>query len=185
MPKKIDQNVFESILEPVNSMIKKSGNDIEDDEEKYNLSFVPFTKNLLFGIICNIKTRAQLITEIKTSPTADKLNMKKSSSASYTEAFSRYNAKMFQNIFIQLLSSLNLMNMPGIDKLGIFMLVDGSIFPVIKTMTWATYKSTANAIKLHLSLNLNQMVPTESRGLFVRMLIIRKENSSLTFLLKA
>ena len=161
MPKKIDQNVFESILEPVNSMIKKSGNDIEDDEEKYNLSFVPFTKNLLFGIICNIKTRAQLITEIKTSPTADKLNMKKSSSASYTEAFSRYNAKMFQNIFIQLLSSLNLMNMPGIDKLGIFVLVDGSIFPVIKTMTWATYKSTANAIKLHLSLNLNQMVPTE------------------------
>ena len=47
MPKKIDQNVFESILEPVNSMIKKSGNDIEDDEEKYNLSFVPFTTDLV------------------------------------------------------------------------------------------------------------------------------------------
>ena len=91
MRKKNDQNVFESILEPVIPMIKKSGNDIEGDEKNYNLSFVPFTKNLLFGIICNIKTRAQLITEIKTSPTADKLNMEKSSSASYTEAFSRYN----------------------------------------------------------------------------------------------
>lgn len=161
MPKKIDQNIFETILEPVISMLKKTGNDIEDDEEKYNLSFVPFSINLLFGIICNIKTRAQLITEIKTSPTADKLKMKKSSSASYTEAFSRYNSNIFRNIFIQLLSSLNLMGIPGIDKLGIFMLVDGSIFPVIKTMTWASYKSTANAIKLHLSLNLNKMIPTE------------------------
>jgi hypothetical protein len=161
MPKKIDQNIFEIILEPVISMLKKTGNDIEDDEETYNLSFVPFSMNLLFGIICNIKTRAQLITEIKTSPTADKLNMQKSSSASYSEAFSRYNSNIFRNIFIQLLSSLNLMSIPGIDKLGIFMLVDGSIFPVIKTMTWATYKSTANAIKLHLSLNLNQMIPTE------------------------
>ena len=36
------------------------------------------------------------------------------------------------------------MSIPGIDKLGMFMLIDGSIFPVIKTMTWATYKSTSN-----------------------------------------
>ena len=33
MPKKNDQNVFESILEPVIPMIEKSGNDIEDDKE--------------------------------------------------------------------------------------------------------------------------------------------------------
>ena len=42
MPKKIDQNIFEIILEPVISMLKKTGNDIEDDEETYNLSFVSF-----------------------------------------------------------------------------------------------------------------------------------------------
>ena len=161
MIKKIDQNIFEIILAPVISLLQKTGNDIEDDQNKYNLSFIPFTMNLLFGIICNIKTRAQLITEIKTSSTANKLNMINASSASYTEAFSRYNSNLFKNIFIQLLSSINLMSIPGIDKLGMFMLVDGSIFPVIKTMTWATYKSTANAIKLHLSLNLNKMIATE------------------------
>ena len=71
MTQKTDQNIFDKILEPVISLLQKTGNDIEDDQNKYILSFVPFTMNLLFGIICNIKTRAQLITEIKTSPTAN------------------------------------------------------------------------------------------------------------------
>jgi hypothetical protein len=41
------------------------------------------------------------------------------------------------------------------------MLVDGSIFPAVKSMAWARYKKTANALKLHLSFNLNKMIPAE------------------------
>jgi hypothetical protein len=117
--------------------------------------------NFLFGIICNIKTRAQLITQIRTSTTAHELNLVNASNPSYTEAFYRYNSKLFREIFIQLLSSLSFMSIPGLDQLGFFMLVDGSIFPAVKSMTWASYKKTANALKLHLAFNLNQMIPAE------------------------
>ena len=161
MEKKISQNVFKTILSPVLSLIENAGNSIKDDENTYNLSFVPFTINFLFGIICNIKTRAQLITQIKTSTIARKLNLVNASNPSYTEAFYRYDSKLFREIFIQLLSKLNFMSIPGLDQLGLFMLVDGSVFPAIKSMAWASYKKTANALKLQLAFNLNQMIPAE------------------------
>lgn len=161
MEKKISQNVFKTILSPVLSLIENAGNSIKDDESTYNLSFVPFTINFLFGIICNIKTRAQLITQIKTSTIARKLNLVNASNPSYTEAFYRYDSKLFREIFIQLLSKLNFMSIPGLDQLGLFMLVDGSVFPAIKSMAWASYKKTANALKLQLAFNLNQMIPAE------------------------
>ena len=134
MEKQISQNVFQTILSPVLSLIENAGNSIKDDENTYNLSFVPFTINFLFEIIYNIKTRAQLITQIRTSDIARELNLVNASNPSYTEAFYRYDSKLFREIFIQLLSSLNFISIPGLDQLGIFMLVDGSIFPAIKSM---------------------------------------------------
>jgi len=46
-----------------------------------------------------------------------------------------------------------------------FEVLDGSIFPTISSMCWAEYKKTKNAIRLHMSFNLNQMIPTEFIGL--------------------
>ena len=161
MEKKISQNVFNTISSQVFPLIKNAGDSIKDDESTYNLSFVPFTINFLFGIICNIKTRAQLITQIRTSDIAQALNLVNASNSSYTEAFYRYNSKLFREIFIQLLSCLSFISIPGLDQLGLFMLVDGSIFPAVKSMTWASYKKTANALKLHLAFNLNKMIPAE------------------------
>ena len=161
MADKIEQNVFETILSPIRPLIEETGNSIEKDQKTYKLSFVPFTINLLFGIISNIKTRAQLITEIQTSFIAEKLHLVNASNTSYTEAFYRYDSKLYREIFLQLLDKLNLMKIPNLDPLGLFMLVDGSIFPAIKSMTWACYKKTANALKLHLAFNLNSMIPAE------------------------
>jgi len=87
MEQKISQNVFKTILSQVFPLINNAGNSIKDDESTYNLSFVPFTINFLFGIICNIKTRAQLITQIRTSDIAQALNLVNASNSSYTEAF--------------------------------------------------------------------------------------------------
>lgn len=155
------ENSFEEIVSAVRPLIEKIGDNIKGDADKYTLSFIPFTINLLFGIICNIKSRAQLITEILTSDTAKALNLVNASNSMYSESFDRYGSKFYREIFINLLDKLNFMSIPGIDPLGVFMLVDGSIFPAIKSMTWACYKKTANALKLHLVFNLNQMIPTE------------------------
>jgi transposase len=39
--------------------------------------------------------------------------------------------------------------------------MDGSTFHAIKTMKWACYKSSKNALKLHLSFDLNRMIPVQ------------------------
>lgn len=50
---------------------------------------------------------------------------------------------------------------PEIEHLGKILLVDGSLFPAFSTMTWAKYKESLNGIKLHLSFELNRMIPVE------------------------
>ena len=67
--------------------------------------------------------------------------------------------------------------MPEIASLGQISLVDGSLFPTLKSMDWATYKETKNAIRLHLSFHLNQMLPTE-------FWVAAGNSSERTFLLK-
>ena len=77
----------------------------------------------------------------------------------YSEAFVRYDPKLFRAIFYQLVTTLSLLCVPEIKHLGQILLVDGSLFPAISTMQWASYKSNANAIKIHLAYDLNKMIP--------------------------
>ena len=156
-----DVNVFNKILEPVFPLIKDAQNNIPGDSNDYKLSLLPFTVNLLFAIICRIKTISKLVTEIKSSPVAEALELVKASKSMYSEAFRRYDSSILRNIFYQLLRSLNFLNIPEINHLGRILLVDGSLFPAIATMQWAHYKKTANAIKLHLAFELNRMIPVE------------------------
>jgi hypothetical protein len=79
----------------------------------------------------------------------------------YSEAFVRYDPKLFRAIFYQLVTTISFLYVPEIKHLGQILLVDGSLFPAISTMQWASYKSTANAIKIHLAYNLNKMIPVQ------------------------
>jgi hypothetical protein len=83
------------------------------------------------------------------------------SQSMYSEAFSRYHPSLFQRLFLSLLGQLQFLGIPEIETLGRFILMDGSIFPAIKTMDWAVYKSRQNALKLHLSFDLNRMIPVQ------------------------
>jgi len=156
-----NKNVFGKILSPLMPIINSTSDRLGDDDKKYTLSFLPFTVNLLYAIMSNIRSRVQLITETKTSDVAEKLGLVVASNSMYTEAFYRYDPELYRTIFVQLLSTLSFMSIPGIDKLGHILLVDGSVFPAISTMGWATYKHTANAVKLHLAFELNRMIPIE------------------------
>ena len=121
----------------------------------------PFTVNLLFAIICRIESISKLVTEIKSSPVAEALELVKASKSMYSEAFRRYDSSILRNIFYQLLKTLNFLHIPEINQLGRILLVDGSLFPAIASMQWAHYKKTANAIKLQLAFELNRMIPVE------------------------
>lgn len=156
-----DENVIETVLSPVVPLIKEAEKSINGDSETYKLSLFPFTINLLFGIIKGIKSIGLLVTETKTSPVAKEMDLVIASKSMYSEAFSRYSPEAYRKIFLQLLETLDFMAIPEIKHLGRMLLVDGSLFPAIVSMQWATYKKTAKAIKLQLSFELNRMIPAE------------------------
>lgn len=154
-----EQIVFDKLLTPVLPLIEKAANNIEGDSETYNLPFISFTTNLLFVIIYGIKSVRMLITQIKTSATAHFMNLACGTKSAYSEAFRRYDSEIYKGIFVQLLATMNFLDIPEIASLGRFMLVDGSLFPVICSMQWASYKKDSNAIKLQFALELNRMLP--------------------------
>ena len=85
----------------------------------------------------NERKPSLFITELKTKPELKKLDFVLASPSMYSEAFSRYKPQIFQRIFIRLLEIVQIQDIPEIKTLGIFMLVDGSLFPAFKTMEWA------------------------------------------------
>ena len=53
------------------------------------------------------------------------------------------------------------MEIAELNALGRFLCIDGSIFPAVGTMHWAHYRKAGNAIKIHLALELNRMLPVK------------------------
>ena len=153
--------VFETILSPLLPLLREQCAQLKDDANTYKLSLEPFVLNLVFAVLNNIKSISLLITEIDSSTVAREIGLIKVSKSMYSEAFARYSAKIFQNLFFRLLERLNFLSIPELQLLGLFVCVDGSLIPAIRTMLWAKYKKSANALKVHLALNLNQMIPVQ------------------------
>jgi hypothetical protein len=156
-----DPSVFDKITEPVIRLIGDEADKIGGDAETYTLSFYPFTVAILYGIIMGIKSVSLLITEIRTSRDAKNAGLKEASKSMYSEAFSRYDILAYRHIFYTLLNKLNFLGIPEIRALGTIYLADGSVFPALISMRWASYKTKANAIKLHLFFELNRMIPVQ------------------------
>lgn len=153
------KTVYQHIIAPLQPLLQKEIDQLEDDN--YTLSLKFFTLNLCYSIIACIKSIRLLITEAKTNDVAISQGVIAVSSSMYSEAFSRYDPMIFKRLFFGLLDKLTFKSIPEIESLGRFLLVDGSLFPAIKSMDWACYKKTTNALKLHLAFELNRMIPVQ------------------------
>ena len=102
-----------------------------------------------------------MVTEIKASDDAKAFGLVHGSKSMYSEAFTRYDPELFRAIFYQLITTISFLCIQEVKQLGQILLVDGSLFPAISAMQWACYKSTANAIKMHLAYGLNEMIPVQ------------------------
>jgi hypothetical protein len=159
--KMTEETVFARITAPLQTLLKKEADQLHGDSLLYKLSLYFFTMNLVYAIINKIASISLLVTDIKTSPDAQKLGLVDASKSMYSEAFGRYDPKLFRRIFLALLEQLDFSDIPEIKSLGRFILVDGSIFPALRTMAWAAYTSTGNALKMHLAFELNRMIPVQ------------------------
>ncbi len=154
-------DVLGQILSPAIPLIRDEALKIEGDADTYRLSFSFFTFNILYAIIKGIGSINLLITHIRTSPHAKELKLADVSKSMYSEAFGRYSPSAYRHIFYALLESLHFMGIPEIRELGVFHLTDGSVFPAVMSMTWASYKKKHNAIRLRLAFELNRMIPAQ------------------------
>jgi hypothetical protein len=154
-------SVFETILAPLLPILREQCDQLKDDASSYRLSLEPFVLNLVFAVLNNIKSISLLITEIRSSSVAVEIGLLNASKSMYSEAFVRYQATVFRHMFLRLLERLNFLSIPELQLLGILVCVDGSLIPAVQSMSWATYKTSANALKVHLALNLNLMVPVQ------------------------
>ncbi len=153
--------VFETILSPLLPLLREQCAQLKDDATTYKLSLEPFVLNLVFAVLNKIKSISSLITEIDSSMVAREIGLITVSKSMYSEAFVRYRAKLFRQLFLRLLERLNFLSIPELQLLGTLVCVDGSLIPAIQTMSWAQYKKSANALKIHLAFNLNQMIPVQ------------------------
>ena len=153
--------LFNQIIAPLQEALKEEVESLDKDAITYKLSLYFFTINLIYGIVKEIRSISLLITEIKTAQNIEEFHLVQASKAMYSDAFVRYDPKIFRRIFLKLLDQLTFIHIPELEKLGRFILVDGSIFPAFNTMDWASYKSTSKALKMHLSFELNRMIPVQ------------------------
>ena len=166
--------VFESIITPLKPLLTKQASGLKGDN--YTLSFYFFTENLIYAIVARVTSISLLVTHLKSSPDTLAFALVEASKSMYSEAFSRYAPTLFQTLFLSLLEQLQFLGIPEIQALGRFILLDGSIFPAIKSMDWAVYKRSKNALKLHLAFELNHTIPvqficTDANGNERKMLI--------------
>ena len=157
----VTPTVFKTILDPLLPLLEAQCATHKGDATLYTLSLAPFVINLVFAVLNNIKSISLLVTEIDTSVVARELALTKASKSMYSEAFVRYRAATFRSLFHCLLERLSFLGISELQLLGRLVCVDGSIIPAIKTMSWATYKKSANALKLHVAFELNRMIPVQ------------------------
>lgn len=153
--------IFEKIVLPLKQILKAKSNEIDNKSGSKSLYFEDFILKLVYANIMNISSLRALITDLQTSLVSKELGFFPSAYSTFREGFSRFDSKFVQEIFQEVLKTSSWLSIPGIDELGIVKLVDGSVFPTIRSMNWAKYKKSKNGIKLHLSFDLNRMIPTE------------------------
>lgn len=154
-------NTFEKLTAPLNAFLDEQGNKIDKESRSKSLFFSDFTLKMIYAITMQVNSLRILITEFETSPTAMNLGFRASPYSTFRDGFNRFAVHYFRKLFLCVLENYDWMRLKAVDEVGIVKLVDGSLFPTLSSMCWATYKKSKNAIRLHLEMDLNRMIPTE------------------------
>lgn len=161
---------FEKLTSPLQSFLDSKGNEFDQESKSKGLFFKDFALKIAYTFIMQIGSLRSLVTDLSSNPQAKDLGFSPSPYSTLRDGFSRFRASYFQSAYLYVLKSYEWLSVQAFDELGVIQLVDGSLFPSLGSMHWATYKKKKNAIRLHLSWELNRQIPVE--------FIVQKANSS-------
>lgn len=173
----MNQTIFFILLRPIEAIIASISPIIDQESSSEKLFFADFLKKLIFGYIEQVGSLRSLPTELETNQKCRFLGLLPTPFSTLKDGFSRFESKHFKQIFETVLASVNLKRIKGLDELGLFRVIDGSLFPTLIQMSWTEYRKAKNAFKLHLSFELNRLIPIE--------FLVESGNSSEREFLKA
>jgi hypothetical protein len=155
------ETLFSTLLAPLLPFFKDNGTKIDENARSSKLFFEDFFRKIVFAFQQNIESLHGLSLELKTSQLACNLELNYTPFSTLKDAFHRFKASDFERIYQVALSSFDWRTCKSFEELGKLCIIDGSLFPTLLSMQWTSYKTSSNACKLHLCLELNRMLPTE------------------------
>ena len=150
---------------------------IDQEGLSQKLFFADFFKKLMFAYLEQVSSLRSLSVELQTNQKCRDLGLGETPFSTLKDGFYRFESKHFKVLCSTVLASMELKRLKCLDEIGLFRVIDGSLFPTLIQMSWSAYRKRKNAFKLHLNFELNRMIPTE-------FLIGSGKSSERDFLLK-
>ncbi len=157
----MNQKLFSILLQPIEAIIASISPIIDQASLSQKLFFADFVKKLLFGYLEQVSSLRSLPVELQTNEKCRQLGLFYTPFSTLKDGFSRFQSQHFKQLFETALASISLKKIKCLDEIGLFRVIDGSLFPTLLQMNWTSYRKRKNAFKLHLSFELNRLIPTE------------------------
>lgn len=157
----MNKTLFNTLLQPIEAIIASISTIIDQESNSQKLFFADFVQKLIFGYVYQTSSLRNLIVELKTNPVCQALGFKATPFSTLKDGFYRFESRHFKELFERLLEQTSLSKVSYLDEIGLFRVIDGSLFPTLLSINWTNYRETKNAFKLHLSFELNRMIPTQ------------------------
>jgi hypothetical protein len=155
------QTLFLQLLSPLSMFLAEQSVKIDSQSGSRTFSYSDFIKNLIYGTSIKIDSFRKLVLDLSSNENVDKLGLKAVAFSTFKDGFSRFNYLHVNKLYTHLLSKIDFQQVPDLKDLGLFKLIDGSLFPTLNSVDWAGYKKNKKAIRLHLSFCLNTLSPSE------------------------
>jgi Transposase DDE domain len=155
------QTLFLQLLSPLSLFLKQESEQIDKSASSRTFLYEDFIKNLIYGTSIRIDSFRKLILDLSSNENVGKLGLKAVAFSTFKDGFSRFNYLFVNKLYTYLLTQIDFQQVPDLKELGLFKLVDGSLFPTLSSVDWASYKKHKKAIRLHLSFCLNSLSPSE------------------------
>ena len=137
--------VFALLLKPLEEIFSSISTKIDQESGSKKLFFKDFTEKLFFGVIYGVNSLRNLSLELKTNELCSHLGFGYTPFSTLKDGFSRFDSCHFRTLYDAVLSKTKLFNVPNLEGLGLFQVIDGSLFPTLIQMNWTKYRENKNA----------------------------------------
>jgi hypothetical protein len=157
----IPPTIFNKLLEPIDDFVRDQEHKLQKHHNQ-KFGYYAFFRILMYFFLAEgTSFKLFIVTKLNKGLLPKSLELFPVPYSTANEAFERFSVKLFQEIFQHLLATVPFKSIPELASLGKLYCIDGSVFPVIRSMLWAQYTSTSQALKLHLCLELNRMIAVD------------------------